>query len=76
MIETLIFAIVLLMVTILLIYKPIPILAFPVELVSLYICVIHFLPSEDLPSQPFFTFFIIVINVLGLVVNALELRRE
>ena len=70
-----IFSIILLIINLILIYKPIPVLAFPVQLFSLYICAIVFLSSVDLPMQPFYTIFLILITVCGLVVNGLELRR-
>lgn len=69
-----IFSIILLIINLILIYKPIPILAFPVQLFSLYICATVFLPSVDLPMQPFYTLFLMLINVSGLTVNALSLK--
>ena len=76
MFETLIFALILLIVNLLLIYRPIPILAFPVELFTLYLYTTQFLTDSSLPMQPFFTLFLMLINVSGLIVNALHLREK
>jgi len=74
MLETLIFAVLLLFVNLILIYKPIPILAFPVELFTLYLYVTQVLADSSLPMQPFFTIFLILVNICGLVVNGLSLK--
>ena len=76
MLETLIFALILLIVNLLLIYRPVPILAFPVELFTLYLYATQFLGDSTLPMQPFFTFFLILINVCGLIVNAFDVRSN
>ena len=74
MLETLIFAVLLLFVNLILIYKPIPILAFPVELFTLYLYATQILLDSSLPMQPFFTIFLMIVNVAGLIVNALSLK--
>ena len=76
MLETLIFAVLLLFVNLILIYKPIPILAFPVELFTLYLYATQFLGDSTLPMQPYFTLFLILINISGLIVNALDIKRN
>lgn len=76
MLETLIFAILLLFINLILIYKPIPILAFPVEIFTLYLYATQFLNDSSLPMQPFFTVFLILLNVSGIVVNALSLQEK
>ena len=76
MLETLIFAVLLLFVNLILIYKPIPVLAFPVEIFTLYIYATRFITDSSLPVQPYFTIFLILINVCGLVVNALNLKGK
>ena len=76
MLETLIFAVLLLFVNLILIYKPIPVLAFPVEIFTLYLYITKFLGDSSLPIQPFFTVFLMLINVSGLLVNALSLKGK
>ena len=74
--RTLIFALSLLVVNLILIYKPIPVLAFPVMLFTLYLYITQFLGDSSLPVQPYFTIFLILINVSGLIVNALSLKGK
>jgi len=76
MLETLIFAVLLLFINLILIYKPIPVLAFPVGIFTLYIYATQFLTDSTLPAQPYFTVFLILVNVSGLVVNALSLKER
>ena len=73
--RTLIFALSLLVINLILIYKPIPILAFPVMLFTLYIYITQFLNDFSLPIQPFFTIFLCLINVSGLIINAFSLKE-
>lgn len=75
MLETLIFAVLLLFINLILIYKPIPILAFPVMLFTLYLYVTQFLGDSSLPMQPYFTIFLCLVNVSGLIVNAFNLKE-
>ena len=70
-----IFSIILLIINLVLVYKPIPILAFPVELFSLFICATVFLPSADLPMQPFYTMFLMIIIVFAMIVNAFDFNQ-
>ena len=74
MLETLIFAVLLLFINFILIYKPVPILAFPVMLFTLYLYVTQFLGDSSLPMQPYFTIFLCLVNVSGLIVNAMDMR--
>ena len=76
MFETLIFALLLLIVNLILIFRPLPVLAFPVELFTLYLYTTQFLGDSTLPMQPYFTMFLILINVSGLVTNALSLKEK
>lgn len=71
-----IFSIILLIVNLILVYKPIPILAFPVQLFSMFICATVFLPSNDLPMQPFYTLFLIIIVIFAMIVNALDFKQK
>jgi len=75
MLETLIFAVLLLFINFILIYKPVPILAFPVMLFTLYLYVTQFLGDSSLPMQPYFTIFLCLVNVSGLIVNAFSLKE-
>lgn len=71
-----IFSIMLLIINLVLVYKPIPILAFPVELFSLYICATVFLSNSNLPMQPFYTVFLIMIICFALIVNAFDFNQK
>lgn len=78
MLETFIALIIIMFVNLLMIYKPIPIFAFTVGLFTLYLYITEFLPlpSSDIPLNPFFTLFLILINIAGLVINSLELKGK
>jgi len=74
MIETLIFAIILLVLNVVLTYKPIPIMGFPLGIFSLFIYITVFLNDASLPVQPFFTMFLMLLAVTQLLANAFEFR--
>lgn len=76
MVENFVILIILLFVNILLIYKPIPILAFPVMIFTLYLYATQFITDTTIPLQPYFIIFLMLISVSGLVVNAFNLRGE
>ena len=76
MFETLIFALLLLIVNLILIFRPMPVLAFPVEIFTLYLYTTQLLGDSSLPMQPYFTLFLILINVSGLVTNALSIKER
>jgi len=72
MIENFVILILLLFINLILIYRPIPILAFPVMLFTLYLYATQFINDSNLPMQPYFVIFLMIISVAGLVVNALD----
>lgn len=74
--QMLIVSVVLLMVNLIMIYRPLPILAFPVELFTIYIYATVFLGDSTLPMQPFYTVFLALINVAGMAVNALSMKKH
>lgn len=74
--ETLIVSLILLMVNLIMIYRPLPILAFPVELFTAYIYATQFLYDSSLPLQPYYTIFLVLVNVGGMTVNALTMRKK
>lgn len=78
MLENFIVLIIIMFVNIVLIYRPLPIFAFPIEIFTLYLYVTEFLTlsSSVIPLNPFFTIFLILINISGLVINALELKSK
>ena len=58
------------------IYRPMPILAFPMMVFFLFIGITEFLPlsSASLPFNPITSFFFLLLCSLGILVNALELK--
>lgn len=66
-----------LIVDLILIYRPIPILAFPIMMFFLYVAIVDFLPMEatTLPYNPHLSVFFIIFCALGILVNGLEVRR-
>jgi len=74
MIENFVILILLLFINLILIYRPIPILAFPVMIFTLYLYATQFITDATLPMQPYFVIFLMIISVAGLVVNALDSR--
>jgi len=77
MLEIFLVMIIILFVNIVLIYRPIPLFAFPIELFTLYLYVTEFLnlSTSIIPLNPFTTIFLIIINISGLVINALEFKK-
>jgi len=74
--EMLILSVILLMVNLIMIYRPLPILAFPVELFTGYIYATQFLYDVTLLMQPYYTVLLILINVAGMTVNAMTMRKH
>lgn len=76
-IGTVLIFILFLMIDIILIYKPVPILAFPVMIFFFYVAVTDFLPLSEttLPMNPLTSVFFIIFCALGILVNGLDLRR-
>lgn len=68
--------IIFLFIDLLLIYKPIPILAFPVMLFFTYIGITEFYPLSNtiLPFNPITSVFFLIVCSLGILVNALDVR--
>lgn len=66
-----------LFIDIILIYRPVPILAFPIMGFFIYIGVFTFypLPSTSLPLNPELSIFFIFFCALGLFVNALDFGK-
>ena len=75
--EILIIFILFLLIDLILIYRPIPILAFPVMVFFFYVAVTEFLPLPEttLPMNPLTSVFFIIFCALGILVNGLDLRR-
>jgi len=66
-----------LFIDLILIYKPVPILAFPIMVFFLYIGIKEFFPLPDttLPFNPLLSVFFLIFCGLGILVNGLDLRR-
>jgi len=66
-----------LFIDLILIYKPVPVLAFPVMVFFLWLGIDQFfsLPSSDLPMNPYTSIFFLFFCALGILVNGLDLRR-
>lgn len=73
----LIIFIIFLFIDLILIYRPIPILAFPVMIFFVYVGIIEFFPLSEnvLPFNPMLSVFFLIFCSLGIIVNGLELRR-
>ena len=65
------------MVDIMLIYKPVPILAFPVMVFFLYFAITKFLPlsSSVIPMNPMTSVFFIIFCAIGILVNGLNVMK-
>jgi len=66
-----------LFIDLILIYKPIPVLAFPVMVFFLWIGITQFfpLPNTSLPMNPYTSIFFLVFCALGILVNGLDLQK-
>ena len=66
-----------LFIDLILIYKPVPIIAFPIMSFFFYIGVTVFLPLSNtiIPMNPMFSVFFIIFCALGMLVNGLDLRK-
>lgn len=73
----LIMFIIFLFIDLILIYKPVPILAFPIMTFFFYVGIFEFFPLSDnvLPMNPMTSAFFLIFCSLGILVNGLELRR-
>lgn len=69
--------IIFLFIDLILIYKPIPVLAFPVMVFFLYVGITEFFPLSSfvLPMNPLTSIFFLVFCSLGILVNGLDLKR-
>lgn len=63
-------------VDLILIYKPVPILAFPIMIFFLYYGITNFLPETELLYNPSTSFFFLLLCSIGLLVNALDYNRK
>lgn len=71
-----VFAMILMIMNFIMIYKPIPIFAFPIGIFSFAINAIVFLPSGDIPANPFSSIFMAFIAVIALIVNGMSFSKK
>lgn len=73
---TLMIFIIFLFIDLILIYKPVPILSFPVMIFFIYIGIVEFypLPNTSIPLNPVTSIFFLLLCSLGMLVNALDVR--
>ena len=66
-----------LFIDLILIYKPVPVLAFPVMVFFLWFGISEFFPLNDsvLPMNPYTSIFFLVFCALGILVNGLDLKK-
>jgi len=66
-----------LFIDLILIYRPVPILAFPVMVFFIYVGIIDFFPmsSSVIPMNPLTSVFFLIFCALGILVNGLDLKR-
>lgn len=66
-----------LFIDLILIYKPVPILAFPVMVFFLWFGIEKFFPlaESDLPMNPYTSIFFLIFCALGILVNGLDIRK-
>lgn len=66
-----------LFIDLILIYKPVPVLAFPVMVFFLYIGITQFYPlsNSHIPMNPYTSIFFLIICGLGILVNGLDIRK-
>jgi len=66
-----------LFIDLILIYKPVPILAFPIMVFFIYVGIIDFfpMPSSVIPMNPLTSVFFLIFCALGILVNGLDLKR-
>jgi len=66
-----------LFIDLILIYRPVPILAFPIMVFFLYISITQFFPlsSSSIPMNPYTSVFFIVFCAIGILVNGLDVKR-
>jgi len=66
-----------LFIDLILIYRPIPILAFPIMVFFLWIGITQFFPlnSSTIPMNPYTSIFFLVFCGIGILVNGLDVKR-
>lgn len=74
---TLIIFILFLFIDLMLIYRPVPILAFPIMVFFLYVGVFEFLPLSEasIPMNPLTSVFFIIFCAIGILVNGLDVMK-
>lgn len=72
MLELLILSILLMFINILFCIRPIPILAIPFGLFTIYMIAKVFAPSSILPAQPYYSFLILMVSAISIFINGLS----
>lgn len=76
MFETFILAVILMIICLLMCWKPVPIVGIPIALVTLFLSMSVFFQDETLPANPYFTLIIAVVAIGSILVNALKYNSK
>lgn len=68
--------VILLMINLLLCAKRIPIVAFPLTILSMALCMIVFIQDTNIPANPYTTLLLGIVAVCALVANALRVNQR
>lgn len=74
MLEIFVLSILFLFINLIFVFKRIPILAIPVGLFTIYVIAMVFIGSSEIPAQPYFSFFILMVTAINILVNGLDTR--
>lgn len=76
MLTSFIFFVLLVFINLILAFRQIPVIAFPIGLFSFYIGATLFLTDTDIPQNPHATLFFMIIITCSLLANALSLKEQ
>lgn len=72
MLEIFVLSILFLFLNLIFVFKPVPIIAIPIGVYTVYIIAMVFIGSSEIPAQPYFSFFILLVTSISMLINALD----
>jgi len=75
MFEIFVLAILFLFLNLLFVFKRVPIMAIPVGIFTVYVIAMVFIGSSELPAQPYFSFFILMVTAINILINGLDIKE-
>ena len=75
MMEIFVLAILFLFINLLFVFKRVPILAIPVGIFTVYVIAMVFIGSTEIPAQPYFSFFVLMVTAINILINGLDIKE-